>query len=46
MLPVDYLIWLFHWGMIPRDEGLRTLELFANEVCPEFGIKSHVPAAV
>jgi alkanesulfonate monooxygenase SsuD/methylene tetrahydromethanopterin reductase-like flavin-dependent oxidoreductase (luciferase family) len=45
VLPVDYLVWLFHWGMIPRDEGLRTIELFANEVCPEFGLKSHVPAA-
>lgn len=45
-LPIDYLVWLFHWGMIPKDEGLRTLELFANEVCPEFGIKSHVTSAV
>ena len=23
VLPVDYLVWLFHWGLIPRDEGLR-----------------------
>jgi alkanesulfonate monooxygenase SsuD/methylene tetrahydromethanopterin reductase-like flavin-dependent oxidoreductase (luciferase family) len=41
VLPIDYIVWLFHWGMIPRDEGLRTLELFATEVCPEFGIKTH-----
>lgn len=40
VLPIDYLVWLFHWGMIPRDEGLRSLELFANEVMPEFGMKS------
>lgn len=46
VLPVDYLVWLFHWGMIPRDEGLRTIELFANDVCPEFGIKSHMPTTV
>ena len=43
-LPIDYLVWLFHWGMIPRDAGLRTIELFANEVCPEFGIKTHAVA--
>jgi hypothetical protein len=37
VLPVDHLVWLFHWGLIPRDEGLRQLELFATEVMPEFG---------
>jgi hypothetical protein len=26
--------------MIPRDEGLRMLELFATEVMPEFGMDS------
>ena len=25
VLPVDHLVWLFHWGLIPRDEGLRQL---------------------
>jgi hypothetical protein len=24
--------------MIPRDEGMQMLELFANEVMPEFGM--------
>ncbi|MBM9466552.1 LLM class flavin-dependent oxidoreductase [Nakamurella leprariae] len=37
-IPLDYLVWLFHWGLIPRDEGLRTLELFATEIMPEFGL--------
>ena len=36
--PMDYLVWLFHWGLIPRDEALRTLELFATKVMPEFGL--------
>jgi alkanesulfonate monooxygenase SsuD/methylene tetrahydromethanopterin reductase-like flavin-dependent oxidoreductase (luciferase family) len=44
VLPVDYLVWLFHWGLIPRDEGLRQLELFATEVMPEFGIQVPQPA--
>jgi hypothetical protein len=39
-MPIDYFVWLFHWGMIPRDEGLRMLELFATEVMPEFGMSS------
>ena len=39
-LPIEYFVWLFHWGMIPRDEGLKMLELFANEVMPEFGMSS------
>lgn len=37
-LPIDYLVWLFHWGMIPREEALPMLELFATEVMPEFGL--------
>jgi alkanesulfonate monooxygenase SsuD/methylene tetrahydromethanopterin reductase-like flavin-dependent oxidoreductase (luciferase family) len=41
-LPIDYFVWLFHWGMIPRDEGLRMLELFATEIMPEFGIAQDV----
>jgi hypothetical protein len=44
VLPVDHLVWLFHWGLIPRDEGLRQLELFATEVMPDFGIELPVPA--
>jgi alkanesulfonate monooxygenase SsuD/methylene tetrahydromethanopterin reductase-like flavin-dependent oxidoreductase (luciferase family) len=44
-LPVDYIVWLFHYGMIPRDEGLRSLELMATEVMPDFGIKSSDLAA-
>jgi alkanesulfonate monooxygenase SsuD/methylene tetrahydromethanopterin reductase-like flavin-dependent oxidoreductase (luciferase family) len=39
-IPLDYLVWLFHWGLIPRDEGLRSLELFATEIMPEFGMTS------
>lgn len=41
-LPIDYFVWLFHWGMIPRDEGLRMLDLYANEIMPEFGMASAV----
>ncbi|MQA12684.1 MAG: LLM class flavin-dependent oxidoreductase [Pseudonocardiaceae bacterium] len=39
-LPIDYFIWLFHWGMIPRDEALQMLELYATEIMPEFGMRS------
>lgn len=39
-IPLDYLVWLFHWGLIPRDEGLRSLELFATKIMPEFGMTS------
>jgi alkanesulfonate monooxygenase SsuD/methylene tetrahydromethanopterin reductase-like flavin-dependent oxidoreductase (luciferase family) len=37
-MPIDYFVWLFHWGMIPPEEGLPMLELFANEIMPEFGM--------
>jgi alkanesulfonate monooxygenase SsuD/methylene tetrahydromethanopterin reductase-like flavin-dependent oxidoreductase (luciferase family) len=37
VLPIDHLVWLFHWGIIPRGEALRQLELFATEIMPEFG---------
>jgi alkanesulfonate monooxygenase SsuD/methylene tetrahydromethanopterin reductase-like flavin-dependent oxidoreductase (luciferase family) len=37
-IPADYLVWLFHWGIMPRDVGLRQLELFATEIMPEFGL--------
>ena len=37
-LPIDYFVWLFHWGMIPREEALPMLELFATEIMPEFGM--------
>jgi alkanesulfonate monooxygenase SsuD/methylene tetrahydromethanopterin reductase-like flavin-dependent oxidoreductase (luciferase family) len=37
-IPADYLVWLLHWGIMPREVGLRQLELFATEVMPEFGI--------
>lgn len=39
-LPIEYFVWLFHWGMIPRDEALRMLELYATEIAPEFGMSS------
>jgi alkanesulfonate monooxygenase SsuD/methylene tetrahydromethanopterin reductase-like flavin-dependent oxidoreductase (luciferase family) len=37
-LPIDYFVWLFHWGMIPPEEALPMLELFATEIMPEFGM--------
>jgi alkanesulfonate monooxygenase SsuD/methylene tetrahydromethanopterin reductase-like flavin-dependent oxidoreductase (luciferase family) len=40
VLPVDHLVWLFHWGLIPQAEGLRQLELFATEIMPEFGLEA------
>ena len=36
--PAEYIVWLFHWGLIPRDEALRSLELFASEIMPEFDL--------
>ena len=38
-VPVDFLVWLFHWGIMPRDEGLRQLELFATKIMPKFGVE-------
>jgi alkanesulfonate monooxygenase SsuD/methylene tetrahydromethanopterin reductase-like flavin-dependent oxidoreductase (luciferase family) len=37
-LPIEYFVWLYHWGMIPRDEALPMLELFGTEIMPEFGL--------
>lgn len=37
-IPVEYFVWLFHWGLMPREEGLRQLELFAKHIMPEFGM--------
>jgi alkanesulfonate monooxygenase SsuD/methylene tetrahydromethanopterin reductase-like flavin-dependent oxidoreductase (luciferase family) len=37
-IPCDYLVWLFHWGIMPRETGLRQLELFATKIMPEFGL--------
>ena len=37
-IPIDYFVWLLHWGMMPRAEGRRMLELMATEVMPEFGM--------
>lgn len=45
-IPVDYFVWLFHWGLIPRDEGLRQLETFATEIMPEFGMEFTGPETV
>jgi alkanesulfonate monooxygenase SsuD/methylene tetrahydromethanopterin reductase-like flavin-dependent oxidoreductase (luciferase family) len=41
-LPIEYFVWLFHWGMIPPEEGLPMLELFATEIMPEFGLTANV----
>ena len=38
-IPLEYLVWLFHWGLIPRDEALNQLELFATKIMPEFGLR-------
>ncbi|WP_174732037.1 LLM class flavin-dependent oxidoreductase [Mesobacillus harenae] len=43
---LEYFVWLFHWGLIPREEGLKQLELFATKVMPEFGMTYDVPAEV
>jgi alkanesulfonate monooxygenase SsuD/methylene tetrahydromethanopterin reductase-like flavin-dependent oxidoreductase (luciferase family) len=50
-MPIDYFVWLFHWGMIPPEEGLPMLELFANEVMPAFdmdasALRRSAPAGV
>ncbi len=37
-IPADYLVWLFHWGIMPPGVALRQLELFATEIMPEFGL--------
>lgn len=43
-VPVEYLTWLLQWGVAPAAAGLRSLELFATEVMPEFGMEE--PAAL
>jgi alkanesulfonate monooxygenase SsuD/methylene tetrahydromethanopterin reductase-like flavin-dependent oxidoreductase (luciferase family) len=35
---LEYFVWLFHWGLIPREEGLKQLEIFATKIMPEFGM--------
>lgn len=42
-IPCEYLVWLFHWGIMPRDVGLRQLELLATEIMPEFGLETSSP---
>jgi alkanesulfonate monooxygenase SsuD/methylene tetrahydromethanopterin reductase-like flavin-dependent oxidoreductase (luciferase family) len=37
-VPLEYFVWLFHWGLIPKEEGLRQLEIFATKIMPEFGM--------
>jgi len=44
-LPVDYLVWLLHWGIMPHDEAVEQLELFATKIMPEFGIDASALAA-
>jgi alkanesulfonate monooxygenase SsuD/methylene tetrahydromethanopterin reductase-like flavin-dependent oxidoreductase (luciferase family) len=39
-LPIEYIVWLFHWGMMPREDALRSLELLATKVLPEFGLEA------
>jgi hypothetical protein len=34
----EILVWLFHWGLIPREEALNQLELFATKIMAEFGL--------
>lgn len=43
-VPVEYLTWLLRWGLVPAAECLRSIELFASKVMPEFGMKE--PAAL
>jgi len=46
-IPCEYIVWLFHWGLMPRETGLRQLELFATHIAPEFGLNaSRLEAAV
>lgn len=32
--PAEYLVWLFHYGIIPKEEAFEQLETFATEVVP------------
>lgn len=43
-VPFEYLVWLFHYGIIPKDEAFRSLELLATEVLPEFGFEAPAEA--
>lgn len=42
-LPIDFFVWLLHWGIMPHAETLEQLELFATHIMPEFGIEASLP---
>lgn len=33
--PAEYFVWLFHYGIIPKEEAFEDLRVFRNEVLPE-----------
>jgi alkanesulfonate monooxygenase SsuD/methylene tetrahydromethanopterin reductase-like flavin-dependent oxidoreductase (luciferase family) len=37
-LPVEYLVWHLAWRPMPTSEAISQLEIFANEIMPEFGM--------
>lgn len=36
--PAEYFVWLFHYGIIPKEEAFEDLRIFQNEVVPELDL--------
>ena len=42
-VPFEYLVWHLPYAVMPLDETLEQLDLFANKVMPEFGMEPPAP---
>lgn len=42
-VPFEYLVWHLPYAVMPLDETLEQLDLFANQVMPEFGMEPPAP---
>jgi alkanesulfonate monooxygenase SsuD/methylene tetrahydromethanopterin reductase-like flavin-dependent oxidoreductase (luciferase family) len=43
LVPFEYLVWMLNWEMMPREEALPMIELFATEIIPELGLAADLP---
>ena len=42
-VPFEYLVWHLPYAVMPLDETLEQLDLFATKVMPEFGLEAPEP---
>jgi hypothetical protein len=38
--PVEYLVWMLQWSVVPRRAAISMVELFASEILPELGLEA------